>query len=296
MNKVNKLVKKRMIEIENDIKNIEKFLGSAPQGTLNYKIIKDRVYYYQQFTSSTRDIKDNSAVNQSDNTNKNDNARYNITRNINQKYIKKKELKKAKALAQKSYYLAIKPILEEQYKQLLNFLENDTIEKIQNVYSSLSDIRKELIVPIDISIKERIRLWNEEKYKENDYFSENKKYETDGGEYVRSKSEMIIANELYKYRNDILYKYERPLDILVNGIVHTIYPDFTILNIHTGKITYLEHAGCMDNPNYANDFIKKINNYIMNDIVPGIDLITTYESRDCPLDIKVVKKIIEDIV
>ena len=88
-------------------------------------------------------------------------------------------------------------------------------------------------------------------------YPENLRYETERGDVVRSKSEVIIANILYQNREHILYKYERPLEIVENGRKKTIYPDFTIINKNTGKITYWEHAGRMDDPYYANDFVKK---------------------------------------
>lgn len=75
-----------------------------------------------------------------------------------------------------------------------------------------------------------------------------------------------------------------------------MYPDFTILNIHTGEITYYEHVGCLDDPIYADAFVRKMNNYIRNGIVLGENLIATFESREHPLDLIVVRKIIEKLI
>lgn len=72
-------------------------------------------------------------------------------------------------------------------------------------------------------------------------------------------------------------------------------PDFTILNIHTGKIVYWEHAGRMDDPNYANEFVKKANMYVMNNLIVGRDVIFSYESMANPLEIGVIKQIVESI-
>lgn len=113
---------------------------------------------------------------------------------------------------------------------------------------------------------------------------------------VSSKSEVIIANILYKHRNDILYKYERPLNVLIDREIRTIYPDFTILNIHTGRLIYWEHAGRMDDAHYANDFVKKANTYISNNLFPGKDVFFTYESLASPIEINVIKKLVEDIL
>lgn len=74
------------------------------------------------------------------------------------------------------------------------------------------------------------------------------------------------------------------------------YPDFTVLNTHTGKITYWEHAGLMDDPKYGADFVWKYNLYQANNIIPGKDVIFTCESQLNPLDIGLVKKMIERLV
>ena len=71
-----------------------------------------------------------------------------------------------------------------------------------------------------------------------------------------------------------------------------IYPDFSILNMRTGKIKYWEHAGRMDNPGYSDEFVKKINIYSSNGLLPGRDVVLTFETVEHPLDIKNVKRIV----
>ena len=138
-------------------------------------------------------------------------------------------------------------------------------------------------------------MWYDEEYEGNTFHPENLKYETEQGEMVRSKSEMIIANILYQHKEDILYKYERPLEIRMDGNVKLIYPDFTIMNLHTGHVVYWEHAGRMDDPYYANEFVKKMNGYIINDLLPGRDVMTTFETLGNPLDVSVVKRVVKEI-
>ena len=77
--------------------------------------------------------------------------------------------------------------------------------------------------------------------------------------------------------------------------IQVIYPDFTILNIQTGKITYWEHAGRMDDPKYANQFVYKVNSYMSNGIMPGRDLIFTYETMSNPLNMQNALKLIESL-
>ena len=52
----------------------------------------------------------------------------------------------------------------------------------------------------------------------------------------------------------------------------------------------------MDDPYYANEFVKKINMYIENDLLVGRDVIVTYETLSTPLDIHIVKHLIRDIL
>lgn len=168
-------------------------------------------------------------------------------------------------------------------------------DDMEKVYEGLRALRKELIVPFRSTKSECIRKWYEEKYEINNSYSENLRFETEQGELVRSKSEVIIANILYQHNRDILYKYERPLEILVDGKCKTIFPDFTILNVHTGKIIYWEHAGRMDDSYYTNEFVKKMNLYITNNLLPGRDIVLTFETMENALNISVVKKLVREI-
>lgn len=324
-------LKKELKKLDNYLEKIDEFLATAPRGSLNCKTANNVIYYYHQASGELAQEIINEELRKLDNCNKVkadkkakkkvskkldknsnentdnelDNKADKIKFNIKgvdkrypnrQRYIKRKEEPLARALAQKAYYLSIKPTIEKQRNNLALFLSRYKEVNEKEFYGKLCEARKVLVEPLDNQLEEIIRQWNELKSEANDYYNENKIYETNQGEYVRSKSETLIANMLYEHQADILYKYEMPLSIRVNGRVQTLYPDFTILNKHTGKITYLEHAGCMDNPEYANTFVKKINNYVLNGIMPGKDLIITYESAEYPLDMKVVRTIIYSII
>ncbi len=217
------------------------------------------------------------------------------TKQWERKYIKKDNISLIKKLAQKHYYTMLKPDLEKNIKALRNFIQQYHPEDMEKIYKGLSVERKELIEPFISAKDELVRKWFEEKYEINDLFPENLRFETEQGEQVRSKSEVIIANILYQHKKDILYKYERPLEILVNGKYKTFFPDFTILNVHTGKIIYWEHAGRMDDLYYTNDFVKKMNAYITNNLLPGRDIILTFETMGSTLDITVVKKLVREM-
>lgn len=101
---------------------------------------------------------------------------------------------------------------------------------------------------------------------------------TERGEKVRSKSEKILADKLYSM--GIPYRYEYPLKL---GRYGTVYPDFTLLNVKTRKEYLLEHFGMMDNPEYCQKALLKIEEYARCGIYPGKNLLCTFEtSRKSP--------------
>ena len=89
-------------------------------------------------------------------------------------------------------------------------------------------------------------------------------HRTKRGDLVRSKSEVIIANELLTQGVDH-YGYEVPL-LLPNG--DTRYPDFTIVDDDTGARYYWEHLGMLHNPDYAVRWKRKLAAYRAADILP----------------------------
>ena len=89
-------------------------------------------------------------------------------------------------------------------------------------------------------------------------------HRTKRGDLVRSKSEVIIANELLAQGID-RYEYEAPLP-LTDG--KTRYPDFTIVDDDTGARYYWEHLGLLHNPDYAARWKRKLDAYREASILP----------------------------
>ncbi len=209
-------------------------------------------------------------------------------------YIKKKDIKFAKQLAQKEYWQKAKQVLQMQLDTLKQFDETYDETALEQIYEKLPNERKQLVIPVTCSAKQKLKEWYEETYEPYDGFSEYKIYETNRGEMVRSKSEVIIANQLYQRRKDLDYKYERPLGLQdKSGREIIIHPDFTIINKHTGKIYYYEHVGKLDEVRYAMDFARKMELYTINDIMQGRELLLTYEAAGAPLNVSCVRKIME---
>lgn len=107
---------------------------------------------------------------------------------------------------------------------------------------------------------------------------ENLKFRSISGNLLRSKSEMLIDQALFQ--NNLLYRYEYPLEL--NGIIY--HPDFSIIRNSTNEMVIWEHFGMIDNSTYANNALNKLSNYISNGFIPNINLITTYETLEHPLD------------
>ena len=118
-------------------------------------------------------------------------------------------------------------------------------------------------------------------------FSEGNNFITEQGEIVRSKSEAIIADKLNLLK--IPYFYEVPK--FLNGIGY-IKPDFTILNPFTLKEYYWEHFGLMDNPDYEENALHKIEIFSANGICLGCGLIISFETKIHPLDTSYISTMI----
>lgn len=121
---------------------------------------------------------------------------------------------------------------------------------------------------------------------EETFKREELKHKTAHGEYVRTKSEVIIANILYDL--GIPYVYEKKLKTK-EGVV---YPDFTVKHPYTENVYYIEHAGMLDKPDYAADFCVKLSKYKSIGISEDNYLIVTTEEKGV-IDTKVTKNILE---
>jgi ATP-dependent DNA helicase RecQ len=97
----------------------------------------------------------------------------------------------------------------------------------------------------------------------------NKIHKTESGIWVRSKSEVIIANILY--RSNIDFQYEEKL---YYNTTQWKEPDFTIR--HNGKVWYWEHLGLLGDEQYNENWQEK--KQIFKDLGLFDNVITTKES------------------
>ena len=229
------------------------FLETAPTGRLSLHRKNGHVYYYQKMSDGTV------------------------------RYLNKKDQALISTLAQKSYYEKITKNLSGKMsllKLLLQSYETD----IDDIYEGLSEEKRNIVIPIKPTYRQKIEIWQNEQVNPYNEYPEALRFHTQRGELVRSKSELMIADYLYKHADVLDYRYEQELTLSNQREIITIHPDFKIFNLKTGQIFYWEHAGKMDDMKYVNGFMRKIALYSSNEFIIGKDVIITFEDSSHPLD------------
>ena len=113
------------------------------------------------------------------------------------------------------------------------------------------------------------------------------------GEYVRSKSEALLADRFYHL--GIPYRYEQRfvVDEMTSFYLH---PDFRVLNKRTRKEYIWEHCGKMDDPQYGNVAVERLIIFSNKGYLQGKNLIFTYETSEKPLNMDYVDKLITEFI
>jgi len=205
-----------------------------------------------------------------------------------EEYIRKENRSLACALAQKEYDTSVQKLVSRRLKQINRLAAEYVDDEIELLFDQNHPARKAMIKPVEKTWDQLLEEWNQRTYIGKDFQSCIQEIYTKKGERVRSKSEKILADLFGDL--DIPYKYECPL--YLNGI-GLIYPDFTLLSQKSRKEIYWEHFGIMDNPEYSEKAIKKIDTYIRNGILPGDRLIMTFESKNYSISDNVVMEMIK---
>lgn len=204
-----------------------------------------------------------------------------------QTYIKKEQRAYAEKLAKRKYLLAKKKDLSRELKALELYLkyhkttEGEAAKLISNPgYAALLST---YLNPISYELQE----WKNTSYVRNESHPETLIHKAGEGLIVRSKSEVLIALQLRM--KQIPFRYECLLPI---GNIK-FFPDFTTKHPKTGRTYYWEHFGMMDEEDYSNHAFSKLKTYAQNGIIPGVNLIMTFETKDHPLEVGLVEKIID---
>lgn len=203
-------------------------------------------------------------------------------------YIPKKDRFFAEQLAIKKYLSLFLEDLVNEKRAIQFYLNHHHMQsgKAERLLSSDSGYQ-ELLSGYFTPLSQELADWMNEPYQSNPSHPEHLIHKSFSNHFLRSKSEAFIDYLLYT--NKIPYRYECALTL---GDV-TFFPDFTIRHPRTGKIYYWEHFGLMDHEEYAKKVYAKLRHYADHQIIPSINLITTYETKDNPLDPEMIQKIIQ---
>ncbi len=254
-------MRSRARDLEELISIKECGLSNAPEGKIRISSGRGKSYYYYSEKN---------------------------TKGARGKYLKKGYREIASPIAQRDYDERVVRCAKDELKTLnilINKYERGTCE---DIYEKLSLPRRELITPFFIPDEEFAKKWLDEPFEGLGFDEGAPEYYSEKGLRVRSKNEMIAADRFDEWH--VPYKFECPLRLKGHGIV---YPDFTLLNVRSRVVYYLEIMGKMTEAEYAEDNVKKMQAYQRNGIIQGKNLILLFDTRQHPLipkDIDIITK------
>ncbi len=264
MSEYTRALQNRKKELETAIMSAESYLEKAPEGTIR---ITSNGNGYKQFYHVTEENKSSG------------------------KYIRKKDVKLVKALIQKEYSKAFMKQAQDELAMLEDLLSNNEKCAVEDSEQLIHEGKRGYISQYLLSDDLYVKHWLDEKYEMNRMYPEGKVYSTKKGEMVRSKSEVILADMYYDL--GIPYRYECAL-VLKDGRVK--FPDFTVLDVNRRQIIYHEHLGLLDDENYRKENLLKINEYRKNGIYIGKNLMITFETQECPLNVREIRECIKEML
>ena len=200
-----------------------------------------------------------------------------------------------KSLAQKHHLQKVLEVAQRERAQLqkcakiLNERNSDT----SKVHLSLNEGIRRLTEPFKTDDDSFASEW----LKRNSAFKRQTKtlsgsLKTATGEYVKSKSELIIADKLFHAGVPFVYEMTFSFD---NGNTF-LYPDFVVLNKRTRETFLWEHLGKMDDPDYCMRNQRKIESFGKHGFYPGKNMILTMESSLLQISTEYVDGIIREFL
>lgn len=252
----------RLAQLENLLKYKQTYLEKAPPGGLHIIKCHGSPQYYLRFR------------------NKSDGVSLTYT------YIPRKDILQARRLAQKEYDKKIASLLRKHIKWLKKQISRQP-PCLTEVYDSLSSQRQNLVSPVTLPDCRYADIWQKVPYVHKDFNGSYTEHFTVNGQQVRSKSEVLIANELI--RQGIPFRYEFPVEMTEGQILH---PDFYCLKLQNRQEIIWEHLGMCDQAEYAVNAMGRLALYQKNGWFPGKNLIFTFETQNQPLTLRDIRKVL----
>lgn len=212
--------------------------------------------------------------------------RWYVCHNGKYEYLRKRERSLLIKLVAKKYFTDFAKCLEEESKAFKRYQKKHMLtlacrEKYLADDSVYASLLHEAAVENATDCK-----WEDREYEKSSYMPQRLIFKTKKGDFVRSKSEAMIADALFV--RGIPYRYEDTIKI--DGI--TYHPDFTIFDQKTGKVLYWEHLGMMDSPGYIGSSYTRLRTFAEAGLIPTINLIITVETSSEPLCLEKIEETI----
>lgn len=107
----------------------------------------------------------------------------------------------------------------------------------------------------------------------------------------------LDSKQIYIPKKNRAYAEQLALKKYYSLLLEDLEQELTALNFYlrhpdTGETFYWEHFGMMDNPKYAKNAFAKLQLYATYNLIPSINLITTYETRNHPLNLEIIETIL----
>ncbi|MBO4474419.1 MAG: hypothetical protein J5750_05830 [Clostridiales bacterium] len=185
----------------------------------------------------------------------------------------------ATQLAQKDYAERFLKEAQRELSGIETCIHNFIRHKSESVFSDLNQQRQNLVTPYMTDNEKCSQIWLSLPFQTSPYEPEEKLFKTRRGDLVRSKSELMIADIYYEL--GIPYRYECEVT-LRSG--QKRYPDFTLFHAPRRIVIYHEHLGRMDEEDYVNKNLKKLQEYGEIGIFSGKNLLLSFETKKRPFD------------
>ena len=255
---LNDRIKREKEDLERDIARDNKLISKLPSGNLVVVIKEKRVEWYLYMDKTKK-----------------------------RTYLPKTEVDKARDLAFKGYLKARLRENNERIRATKAYLRVCKDISYTEDYINKNPEISTLLAGKVTTQEDYINDWLKKTYSGPRPYAEQLTVNTKAGIRVRSKSEQIIVGHLFDH--GIPFKYEDRLMLHT----HDLFPDFTIMNPRTHEVYIWEHLGMMDDDNYRNNNIRKLNDYAKLGYFLGENLIMTFETEKSGIDETLIDFLIE---
>ena len=253
---VKDFLERALIQQKNLLKVLEKRLKTLPEGKLSVSRKKGKKYYCKH--------KDGKRT-----------------------YLGKEDLKEIQDLQ-------LRKLLDEMTSRIKDneILIGDFIKRYKepSPYAVEADLglayQNETFDSLSLNGNKNSKDWGNLPYRRNNAYPERRTQKTLKGDFVRSKSEVIIANTYFT--KEIQYRCEE----LIKVGDKIFAPDFSILVPRLNKIKYHEHFGMMHDKQYRDKALQKISTYIEAGYRPYEDIIFTFDDLDGNINAQVLDSLI----